>query len=105
VAFKSSDDFMRFVFGSWAKIESSNVAEATYDEKFQTLYIGFHGGRPQEGIDYYAYPGVPMAMAKSFMGAYSQGKWVWDFLRGRDGGHKWTYYLMEKNKRAKRARR
>lgn len=105
MAFKNSNDTMRFIFGSWAQIESSNVAEATYDERYQTLYIGFHGGHPEEGIDYYAYPGVPIAMARSFLGAYSHGKWVHDYLIGRGGGHKWTYYLMEKNKRAKRARR
>lgn len=105
MAFKSDNDFMRFLFGGWAQIESSNVAEATYDEKFQTLYIGFHGGRPHEGIDYYAYPGVPPQMAASFRGAYSHGKWVHDHLRGRDGGHRWTYFLLEKNKQPKRARR
>lgn len=105
MAFKSSDDFMRFFFGGWAQIESSNVAEATYDEKFQTLYIGFHGGRPEEGIDYYAYPGVSYQMASSFRGANSHGRWVHDHLIGRGGGHKWAYYLMEKNKRPKRARR
>lgn len=102
---KSDGDLMKFTFGGWAQIESSNVAEACYDEAFNTLYIGFHGGRPQDGIDYYAYPGMSWRMAQDFIGASSQGKWVWTHIRGRSGGHLWPYVPMEKNKTPKRKRK
>ncbi len=98
-------ELLKFAFGGWAQVISSNVAEACYDRAYETLYIGFHGGRPQDGIDYYAYPGVPWKMASAFIEAHSQGKWIWTHLRGRDGGHLWPYVLMEKNKTPRRKRK
>lgn len=93
-----------FMFGKWVEVESSNVAEIAYDQEYKVLYIGFHGGKPWEGIDYYAYPGVSWDMAWDLATADSKGKWCWDHLRGRQGGHLWPYYLVEKNKQVKRRR-
>lgn len=92
-----------FMFGKWVEVDSSNVAEICYDQKAHILYVGFHGGRPGEGIDYYAYPGVDWDMAWSLATADSHGRWVWDHLRGRTPGqHKWPYYAVERNKSQKR---
>lgn len=85
---------MAFALGGWVPITSSNVHEAMYDEKKQELHIGFDGGDPSRGVDYYVYYGVPYSMAMNFASAGSKGVWVDQNLK-KTG---WPYAPTQKNR-------
>ena len=61
---------------------SSNVTDASYDPENNFLKVGF-GGKGKSKYGRYGYHDVSPAEARSFYGAGSKGKWVWDHLRVR----------------------
>lgn len=79
-AFDEEEAFS-FLLGVWTKCSSSNVAEARYLDETMTLEVGFDGGDPAGGIDYYAYPGVTFNEAQSFALSDSKGTWIFRNLK------------------------
>ena len=70
------DETFAFLLGIWVKVPSSNVVEARYLEESDTLEVGFDGGDPSRGTDYYAYPGVSFNEAQQFAMSDSKGVWI-----------------------------
>ncbi len=71
----------------WTNVVSSNVAALMYDAKKSQLWVRFLGKNGKAG-SIYVYYHVPKDVAESFLRAGSQGKFVWQALRGRFAYHK-----------------
>lgn len=83
-----------FLNGVWVGTpDSSNVGEAMYLPDSEELLIGFHGGKPNEPMNYYEYAGITFDMAESFALADSKGKWVWDVLRRNGYPYRMTAHV------------
>lgn len=61
----------------WKAVGSSNVAQAAYDAPTRRLYVAFKSGH--SGY----YDGVPERVWHAFMGAYSHGTFLHQFLKNQ----------------------
>ena len=91
----ATDEVDSFVhFGTFLKVQSSNVAGATYDPEASKLTIEFldKGAGPA----FYEYEDVSIREAEAFARAASKGKFVWDALRlrGTIFGHRKPYQFL-----------
>jgi hypothetical protein len=65
-----------FLLGVWVKVRSTNMVEARWVEDEDgsgTLEVGFNGGDPARGTDYYALTNCTFAEAEYFAQAVSKG--------------------------------
>lgn len=71
----TEDELFAFLLGTWVAVPSSNVVEARYLDDSETLEIGFDGGDPARGTDYYALTGCSFGEAQLFAMSRSKGCW------------------------------
>ncbi len=76
----TDDERARFFLGEEIQCRSSHVLTAQWDEKNQSLILGYSKDNHMPVEYYLAYYPVDLAQAYSFSESPSKGGWRWDFF-------------------------